>query len=459
MGFFGDIIGPKKREVAIPDGFSLTLLMACLDLNTCSKAGAIVTLWMQPEAENDAFIIAHFDGKAFIQCNLMQELATEDGPIQLWTTGGGTVHLTGRWGYAEEGGGEEEEHDGEFSEDEMQEGEEGWDEEEEEDDEEDADTRIDRAIREEEAAKAAAKRDKNKRIEEYLGAPVGNKRSRPEPASVEPSPFEEPAAILKSPFKGIADVKKSPFEEPAIVLKSPFPPARALESDEGEWEMIGPTPTSDAGLAAAVKGNVAAVNAAVKIIENLTKPAHVPAAVTEKVVLEVPEEAVVVVKKKAKRGQKVDQNDKQEKLERRAAKAAEDAELNHYDALVAPVNIHNKLGVEHSKQRGVWKVKPVNGEGMLVAQPKQVAHPSGILVTDYIIGAGKEPRGGTRVGITYEGMFPDGTIFDKNVKRAKPLFFRKGAGEVVRGLDHGLEGMHVGGSREIVVPSALGYVL
>jgi FK506-binding nuclear protein len=81
--------------------------------------------------------------------------------------------------------------------------------------------------------------------------------------------------------------------------------------------------------------------------------------------------------------------------------------------------------------------------------------PSGILVTDYILGAGKEPKLGSRVRVTYEGMFLDGTVFDKNVKRSKPLVFRKGVGEVVRGLDHGLDGMRIGGAREIVVPSEL----
>ena len=449
MGFFGEIIGSNKREVAIPDGFSLTLLTACLDLQSAPKTG-VVTLWMQPKAENSAFIIAHFDGKSLIQSNLMQELATEDGPIELWTSGGGEVHLTGRWGYAEE-----EDHDehGEFSDEE-----EGEEEEEGEYGDEDADTRIDRAIRAEEEAKLR----KKKRMEQYLGEPLGNnKRFRSEsPAvadadadaaaedAVEPSPFEEAAAVLKSPFKPVTALKASPFEEPAESWKSPFPPARGLDDDEGEWEML----EDEEGLRTPAPAAVP-----------VPVPAPAPAAVTistESTITPVsamPEPAEEQdVRKKKKRKQKVGQNDQQEKLERREAKAAEEAELDHYNALVAPVKAHSKLEVEKKKQRGVWKVKPIDGEGVLVPQLKQVVRPSGILVTDYVIGAGKEPKGGSRVGITYEGMFPDGTIFDKNVKRSKPLVFRKGAGEVVRGLDYGLEGMHVGGSREVVVPAALG---
>ena len=103
MGFFGLILkGDTPREVAIPEGFSLTLLMAALDLKT--KQG---TLMMQPNAEADAFIVCHLNaspGQA--HANLMQELAPEDGPVMFWVEGPGKVHITGRWGYAE---GEDEE--------------------------------------------------------------------------------------------------------------------------------------------------------------------------------------------------------------------------------------------------------------------------------------------------------------------------------------------------------------
>ena len=53
-------------------------------------------------------------------------------------------------------------------------------------------------------------------------------------------------------------------------------------------------------------------------------------------------------------------------------------------------------------------------------------------------------------------MFTNGKVFDKNLKQSRPLVFRKGTGEVVRGLDLGLQGMRVGGCREIVVPPELG---
>ncbi len=109
-----------------------------------------------------------------------------------------------------------------------------------------------------------------------------------------------------------------------------------------------------------------------------------------------------------------------------------------------------------SGQRKVWKVKPQNDEGLLVIEPKQLTKTTGIRMTDYVIGKGNEPKLGSEVKITYEGMFPNGKIFDSSLKRTKPFKFRRGIGQVIRGLDLGLEGMRVGGSREIIIPPELG---
>ena len=78
------------------------------------------------------------------------------------------------------------------------------------------------------------------------------------------------------------------------------------------------------------------------------------------------------------------------------------------------------------------------------------------MITDYVIGKGIEPKSGAKVKITYDGMYPDGRVFDSNQFRSKPFQFRKGTQQVIRGLDLGLEGLRVGGSREIVIPSELG---
>ena len=79
----------------------------------------------------------------------------------------------------------------------------------------------------------------------------------------------------------------------------------------------------------------------------------------------------------------------------------------------------------------------------------------GVLVQDIILGQGQVIIPGRKVSILYKGSLEDGKVFDKTNK--KPLEFRQGTGQVVKGLEQGLNGMRVGGEREITIPPALGY--
>jgi thioredoxin 1 len=73
-----------------------------------------------------------------------------------------------------------------------------------------------------------------------------------------------------------------------------------------------------------------------------------------------------------------------------------------------------------------WKIKPSNNEGVLVPTPRAMKKASGVTVTDVIIGHGVEPKPGSKVMVTYEGRFPDGTVFDARLKTKQPFVFRKG---------------------------------
>jgi len=89
---------------------------------------------------------------------------------------------------------------------------------------------------------------------------------------------------------------------------------------------------------------------------------------------------------------------------------------------------------------------------------KQRSLPGGILIQDIIHGTGPTVKSGKKVSITYEGSFPEtGKIFDKNLNKNKPLVFRINTGEVIKGLERGMEGMKVGGERIIITPPALAY--
>ncbi len=103
-----------------------------------------------------------------------------------------------------------------------------------------------------------------------------------------------------------------------------------------------------------------------------------------------------------------------------------------------------------------WKVYPDCDEGIAVPIPKTVKKAGGLEITDYIIGNGDVPRAGAVVKILYEGLFPNGHVFDQKQKRKSPFSFRKGTGQVISGMDKGIDGMKIGGAREIVIPPHLG---
>jgi len=85
-------------------------------------------------------------------------------------------------------------------------------------------------------------------------------------------------------------------------------------------------------------------------------------------------------------------------------------------------------------------------------------------ITDTKTGTGAEAVAGRQVTVHYTGWLYDpsremnrGTKFDSSVDRGEPFSFRLGAGQVIRGWDEGFAGMKVGGTRTLVIPSAMGY--
>jgi FKBP-type peptidyl-prolyl cis-trans isomerase FkpA len=84
--------------------------------------------------------------------------------------------------------------------------------------------------------------------------------------------------------------------------------------------------------------------------------------------------------------------------------------------------------------------------------------------TDVKVGSGTEARPGRRVSVHYTGWLyhptrPEhkGRKFDSSKDRGQPLNLTIGVGEVIPGWDQGLVGMKAGGSRRLVIPSALAY--
>lgn len=81
---------------------------------------------------------------------------------------------------------------------------------------------------------------------------------------------------------------------------------------------------------------------------------------------------------------------------------------------------------------------------------------SGVKVVDMECGDGDIAESGSSIQVDYVGSLANGEEFDSTVKRG-PYTFRLGAGQVVDGLDEGLEGMRVGGTRRVTIPPDYAY--
>lgn len=86
------------------------------------------------------------------------------------------------------------------------------------------------------------------------------------------------------------------------------------------------------------------------------------------------------------------------------------------------------------------------------------APPKELVTNDLEEGSGPEAKSGDTVTVQYVGVnYKTGKEFDSSWSRSEPFSFTLGAGEVIPGWDQGIEGMKVGGRRELVIPPELGY--
>jgi FKBP-type peptidyl-prolyl cis-trans isomerase FkpA len=81
-----------------------------------------------------------------------------------------------------------------------------------------------------------------------------------------------------------------------------------------------------------------------------------------------------------------------------------------------------------------------------------------LIVTDTVVGTGKEATVGATVYMHYSGWLyrplaknMHGKLFDSSIPRGEPLDFVLGAGRVIKGWDQGIKGMKVGGKRTLII--------
>jgi FKBP-type peptidyl-prolyl cis-trans isomerase FkpA len=83
---------------------------------------------------------------------------------------------------------------------------------------------------------------------------------------------------------------------------------------------------------------------------------------------------------------------------------------------------------------------------------------------DVSVGSGAQASPGQRISVHYTlflyssiGAGNRGTRIESSRDRGAPFSFALGTGAVIAGWDQGIPGMRVGGSRTLLIPSALAY--
>ena len=88
---------------------------------------------------------------------------------------------------------------------------------------------------------------------------------------------------------------------------------------------------------------------------------------------------------------------------------------------------------------------------------KSTTTASGLVIEEMTLGTGATAVAGKKVSVHYTGWLVDGTRFDSSKDRGDPFVFSLGRGQVIKGWDEGVQGMKVGGTRKLTIPSDLGY--
>ncbi len=94
---------------------------------------------------------------------------------------------------------------------------------------------------------------------------------------------------------------------------------------------------------------------------------------------------------------------------------------------------------------------------MTLEEKDYVTTDSGLKYHDFVVGEGASPETGQSVTVHYTGWLEDGTKFDSSLDRGQAFAFTIGMGQVIAGWDEGVATMKVGGRRQLVIPSELGY--
>lgn len=105
--------------------------------------------------------------------------------------------------------------------------------------------------------------------------------------------------------------------------------------------------------------------------------------------------------------------------------------------------------------------KQAEAEAKKKTKPKVVPpkgpKPKNLVVKDLEVGTGPEAKAGDELTVQYVGVgYESGTQFDSSWEK-EPFTFTLGEGKLIKGWEEGLEGMKVGGRRELITPPDYAY--
>jgi FKBP-type peptidyl-prolyl cis-trans isomerase len=90
--------------------------------------------------------------------------------------------------------------------------------------------------------------------------------------------------------------------------------------------------------------------------------------------------------------------------------------------------------------------------------PDNPTPPGQLVIKDLKVGSGKTAKKGDTVSVQYVGsLYHNNVVFDNSWDKGQPFSFPLGQGQVIPGWDKGVQGMKVGGRRELVIPPDQGY--
>jgi FKBP-type peptidyl-prolyl cis-trans isomerase len=128
---------------------------------------------------------------------------------------------------------------------------------------------------------------------------------------------------------------------------------------------------------------------------------------------------------------------------------------------LALVSVFTGLNLGAQTKPRTWKkpqkVLHLHGSALPRVMGKGTTMPSGLTYWDIEPGAGEPAVKGKIVKIRYKGWNQEGKEFANSSTFGEPSIFRLGVGQVIQGWDQGVEGMRVGGKRQLKIPPELTY--